>query len=312
MKQYKIISACFAVFFALLMSASGIAQQKHVVIKKTSSSESDSTETETISNFDSFKELYHRLDSLKGFGNDDVKSLFKIEGFSLDSMYKRNFGFDMDFDSLFSHNYFNEDGFEKFFDEFPSVSGSTFFFKHDFDSISKDSNVEMFIDTVKSDDGIKITKKVIVHSGGGNNNEWNDLDKNKKVIIKSSNPEGVGLEEGEVVADLSLSDIGILKLGGISDKIITSSALEPEKVNIDVNVKAKDGMVVKKVNMILSFSKEANTQVIVLNKEGAVISKETIKNQKGELKKEVIVHEEEKPYYFLVVRDVKLFSKKIQ
>ncbi len=334
------------VMSTLSLPAFAQGQTKHIVIKQSIDGCDTISPFSIWSNeFDvmDIESMHEKLDSIFEKLDEDLNKRIKVIAFDFDSLpngfsHLNDIDFDFNTDSIFKHFMISSN--DQRFDDL--LKSNKLFFgdngEFDFDSIanslSDSMDVEITTDSIM-ENGRSIIKKKIVINGkeidenspviikefnndGGNQKEVVIAYKDKKevsrpekhiVVSKGSEKPLDGTTNHDVIEEISLADAELLVKAGISPKVITSPALRPESVKVDVTVEEKFQNIIKKVTFAFNFKDEKGIEVTLLDKDGNTLSKEKVKNTSGAYSKTIDVNEGLSPYYFLLVKDNKLFGR---
>jgi len=340
---YKSVILCVLVMFVMSLSVIAQSKTKQIVIKQ--SEENCDTITSNqfwSSEFDvmDIESMHKKLDSIFENLDEDLNKRIKVMAFDFDSL-PGGFSFFNDFDyngdSIFEHFRFpsdNDQQLEELLKSNMSFFGNKGFV--DFDSIAnlyKDSmDVEISTDSITENGNTIIKKKIIINGKGMDNNSpviiknFKDDNGNDEEVVIAYDDRNITNHPGKhvkvskihkgllpddntnlTVGDIPLADAELLMKAGISSKVITAPAIEPQSIN--VNVEKEFGSEIKKVTFTLVFDDNKGFDVKVLDKNGNVLSNEKIKNTSGTYTKTIDVNEVMSPYYLLIVKNNKLFGR---
>ncbi|MGQ1786389.1 hypothetical protein [Saccharicrinis sp. GN24d3] len=348
MKLKKIKTVVVMLLAAIFVPISILAQQNEVKItvhKDGSDSTLKNSFYSTMFDVQDLGKMHEKLDSIFSTLDKDLDKKIKVMAFNADSMRKHfNFNTDFDFkhgiDSMFTFRKLSLDDkrIEKIIDSYHRKPGKRVWVLDEkyLDSLHhKGMNIKVKMDSV-TENGRTVIKKEILIEGKGKDGEpivikrYNDSDEEREDIIAYHQKHGVkhpgehviieknnkrlrpGDYEHKHVEEIAISDAEILVKGGISPKVITAPALKPKNIEVNIKVKEEFGKQVKTIGMSLDFEDKEDLQVLILARDGQVVFDETLKNFSGTYIKDIEINEAISPYYFVVIRDKKMFGRLIQ
>ncbi len=295
--------------------------------------------------------MHKKLDSIFNSLDKDLNKKIKVLAFKLDSVNKgfmlfQNFDFQMNMDSLmdeFSKRYANDKRVEELLkkhlgtdvnsnmvfndsllsgknhimnievmtdsiqDGAKTIVKQKIIIKSDIDTIGNENPV--IIEKVLSDDGTKSdvtisyqNKKEVIHPDY--NVKVEKFDKVKKDAATNI--------RSEYIEEIPLADIDILLKAGIPARVIIAPELIPDKINLNVKSEEKFGHQKRIIALSLDFSNQSSMQVILLNNNGRNIFEENKKKFAGTYSHEIEIDESMVPYYFLIIKNGKLFGRLIK
>lgn len=326
-------------------------QKMEVMLQNNGESICDSMHTSyrsTMFDLDNMDLMHKELDRIFSALDDSLRQKMNAGSFNMDSLaryFDFNFDFNGDLDSLMSirelrnnNKFLDLDTLLKYhygINDLNKISQEDNY-NHFHPSPYSGMNIEVTTDTINEDGNVIITKKVIIVSNDSlhtnNSNEYkgeNDVDSdgkvtntykegfrhpNKHIKIESGKSEiktsGTS-ENKKYISNIDISDSELLVKAGISSKIITSPALKPSKVGVNVKVENKYGKEMKDTGLSIDFKDTAPIHVIILDKDGNNIYEERQKSFTGTYTHHVELNEILEPYYFLIIRNKKLFGRKL-
>ncbi|GAF03952.1 hypothetical protein [Saccharicrinis fermentans] len=337
--QSKVFILC-AVFF---VSVSLIAQQNEIKISA-QTDDTDSTSTShyfsTIFDVEDVGKMHEKLDSILSTLDEKLDKSIRVMAFSNDSLFNRfNFDFDGPLDSLFSsfHWGMDENRIQRLLDSYGGKQGRNAWNWDDsyLDSLSREGfDVRIQRDSVYEDGRVVIKNEVIVEGKGEDGESkviqrfLNQKDNNRSVQDHMHRfgirhpEEHIAVEENKMrlktkdekhryVEKISISHADILVKGGISPKVITAPALEPKNVEIKIDVKEEFNKKIKTIGMSMQFDDTNDLHVLLLAKDGQRLFEEKLKKFTGTYHKDIEINEAFSPYYFVVIRDKRMFGRLI-
>ncbi len=340
----------FALMISVLsLPVVGQTKTKHVIIKQ-SVDGCDSISPLSIwsSEFDfiDVESMHEKLDSIFEKLDEDLNKRIKVLAFDFDSLPEEFSHFnDIDYginaDSIFGK--FRVSSIDKRIKELLKSNNFNLGDRGtvDFDSIANSINdslsVEISTDSIMKNGRAIVKKKIIIDGkemdedspviikkfkdDEGNEQEIVIAYKDKKVIhhpgkhievLKGSSMPLIGEKRHKLIEEIPLADAELLVKAGISPKVITSPALKPKSINVDVEVEEKFDNKIKRVSLTFEFEDEKGIKVTLLDRYGNVLSNEKVKSTSGTYTKTVEVNEVMAPYYFLIVKNNKLFGRMIR
>jgi hypothetical protein len=296
---------------------------------------------------DDLATLHSQLDNIFNELDEDFFKRVKVMAFKMDSLNNNeewklfeDLDVDTNIDSIF--NYFSKvTTNDKRIEHMIKSAHPTFTQEIELDTLLKntvkDMDVQVFNDSTVENGKTIITKKVIIN--GYKNSQENASpavvkssdDKGDKKILTYHNKQAVEQEGKQIriekgdreikrkgsndinkhFEEITLKDAELLVKAGISPKIIVSPALNPINTEVNIQVKEEYSKKVKEVTVSLDFNDEKPMEVILLDKDGNTISSEKIKKPSRSCSEVIEIREGLAPYYFLVIRDKKIFGRKI-
>ena len=347
MKANKTKTGMLVLLTAVLIPMSIFSQQEDVKIMVRNEGVDSTLKNRFFSttfDVEDLGEMHRKLDSVFSTFDADLEKKIKVMAFSTDSMFNGfNFNGDFDFkhtmDSMFSFHKFSIDDnrVEKLLDGYhrkPGKQGWVF----DDNNIAllrqKGMDVEVKTDSITENGKTVIRKKMIVKGSGDGKpiviERFDALGGKEQELIAYSDSEAfthpgkhIIIEHNDKrfkpstlghnhVKEISLADAEILIKGGVSPKVITAPALEPKNIEVQIKVKKEYGKEIKTIGMSMDFEDRKDLQVIILARDGQVVSDETLKKFTGTYSKAIEINEAISPYFFVVIRDKKMFGRLIQ
>lgn len=347
----KGLSLIFLVAAIMPLSIFAQNKQAKVMVKEYNEMSSDSVSPlsfwSTEFDVDNLATLHSQLDSIFNELDEDFFKRVKVMAFRMDSLNDNgewNFFDDLDadanVDSIF--NYFSKlSTNDKRIEHMIQSSHLQFNQEIELDSLLnntiKDLDVQVYNDSTVENGKTIITKKVIIIGYKNSQDNTNPAvvkslnDKGDKEIIAYHHKQAVEQEGKQIriekgdreikrkgsdnnnmhFQEITLKDAELLVKAGISPKLIVSPALSPVNTQVNIEVKEEYSKKLKEVTVSLDFNDEKSMEVLLLDKDGNIISSEKNKKASHSYSKVIEVREGLAPYYFLVIRDKKLFGRKL-
>ncbi len=281
-------------FFLSLTAFSAAAQAKVIMI--TENGDSTQVYVDSLNNpkgyafffDDKIDELGKGIDSLMNIKRSNIDSIMRTMAIKFDSLQQKISWFSIDIDDDFFKN------------AFPSDS-----------DLSKMMNINMDlkvnIDTLE--DG-KIVKSIVMSGTGDESKEEHhivissDDGSNGKFIIKGDEP------EDELLTDIPVSDLHILKKAGFSTAMFSEEPLMFKNENINVERKVSDKKDILDISIKADLPSKGKTTITLVDKNGKIVSEDKMKNSE-KINEKFTLSGDSAPYFIIVVQGKKAWAKKV-
>jgi len=239
---------------------------------------------------DDIDNLQQKLDSFMSIKRSNIDSVMRVMAIKLDSLQQNisMFSFDM--------------GDDFFKNIIPSDSDL-----NNMMNINMDMKVE--IDTLA--DGSIVRNMVITGIGNGTGDEAghsiiisSDDSGKGKYIIKSDEP------EEELMSDIPVSDLHILKKAGFSVAMFSEKPLIFNNENISIERKKTDKKDEIDISIKADLPSKGKTTITLVNKTGDVVDENKMKNS-DKINVKYSLNVDSAPYYIVVVQNKKAWAKKV-
>ncbi len=333
--------AILALLWAVIIPVSIFAQQRELKVMVHENG-IDSTMSNnyysTMFDVDDISEMHSQLDSILSGLDESFDKKIKVIAFNADSMLS-NFYFEANEDFRFAGRLDSMLSMQKMSANDKRVhdllkTHGVFPDRHilkrkgyDLDSTHyKNMDVEVTTDSIVENGRIIVRKKLIVKDDvvnrAGKTGETENVlifknrsevgNKSKHIIIEKNDARFKPRNTSAIynhIEEIVLSDAEILVKGGVSPKVISSSPLKVNKLESQIKVKQEYGKEVKTFGMSLTFEDKADLKIILLANDGRVLLEETKKNFTGVYAKDIEIEKTLSPYYFVAIRDKKMFGR---